>query len=246
MTYTDLTFHEDSPLFSPPSLSPTPTAASPPPGFPPLVVIADPHPSAPHPQLSLSSPSPLVFFVQAISSAPDTYPLSANSTDTSSSPIIVPQAPPNDLHLPIALLKGTHAFTHHPISHFVSYDHFSPSFCAFALLVASELIPRSHIEAAQAREWKATMDYEVEALVSRGTWTLVPRPAYANIVMCKWVFTVKYHPDGTIAHHKARLVARGFTQAYDIDYTETFSLVICLSSIRVLLSLAVNQAWSLH
>ena len=33
---------------------------------------------------------------------------------------------------------------------------------------------------------------------------------------------------------------------YDIDYTKTFSLVFHLPSVRVLLSLAVNQAWSLH
>ena len=90
------------------------------------------------------------------------------------------------------------------------------------------------------------MDHEVEALVSRETWTLVPRPADANIVTCKWAFTIKYHPDGTIARHKARLVARGFTQAYGIDYTETLSSVVHLNSVCVLLSLVVNQAWSLH
>ena len=90
------------------------------------------------------------------------------------------------------------------------------------------------------------MDNEVEALISRGTWTLVLRPADANIVTCQWVFTIKYHPDGTIAHHKARLVACGFTQAHGIDYTETFSPVVCLNSVSLLLSLAVNQAWSLH
>ena len=90
------------------------------------------------------------------------------------------------------------------------------------------------------------MDHEVESLVSRGTWTLVPRPADANIVTCKWVFTIKYHPDGTIARHKARLVACGFTQVYGIDYTKTFSPVVRLNSVRVLLSLTVNQAWSLH
>ena len=90
------------------------------------------------------------------------------------------------------------------------------------------------------------MDHEVETLAFQGTWTLVPRPADANIVTCKGVFTIKYHPDGTISHHKARLVARGFTQVYGIDYTETFSPVVRLNSVRVLLSLAVNQAWSLH
>ena len=169
MTSADVTFHEDSPFFSPPSPSPTPTAASPPPGFPPLVVIADPCPSISPPPLFQSSPSPHVSSVQPVASPPDTDPLSPTSVATSSSPVIVPPAPPNDLHLPIALRKGTRACTQHPISHFVSYDRLSPSFCAFALLVASESIPRSHVEAAHVHEWKAAMDHEVEALVSRGT-----------------------------------------------------------------------------
>ena len=201
MTSSDVTVHEDSPFFSPPSPSPTHTVASPSLGFPPLVFIADPCPSVPPPPLFLSSSSPPVSLVQPVSSAPNTDPLSPNSTATSPSLIVVPQAPPNDLHLPIALRKGTRACTQHPISHFVSYESLSPSFRAFALLVASESIPRTHVEAAQVREWKAAMDHEVEALVSRGTWTLVPRSVDANIVTCKWVFTIKYHPDGTIAHH---------------------------------------------
>ena len=90
------------------------------------------------------------------------------------------------------------------------------------------------------------MDLEYHALVQRSTWDLVSRPTNANIVTCKWVFTLKFHPDGTVARHKAQLVARGFTQANVIDYTETFSQVVCVNSIRVLLSLVVNLNWSLH
>ena len=152
MTSANVTFHEDSPFFSPPSPSPTPTAASPPPGFPPLVVLADLCPLVSPPPLFQSSPSPPVSSIQSASSAPDTDPLSPTSRATSPSPVIVPLAPPSDLHLPIALHKGTLACTQHPISHFVSYDRLSPSFHAFALLVASESISRWHVEAAQVRE----------------------------------------------------------------------------------------------
>ena len=80
----------------------------------------------------------------------------------------------------------------------------------------------------------------------RETWTLVPHPSDLNVVSCKWVYSLKYNPDGSIARHKARLVARGFSQAYSLDYTETFSPVARLSSIRVLFSVALNQAWPLH
>lgn len=60
------------------------------------------------------------------------------------------------------------------------------------------------------------------------------------------VFTLKYHPNDSIARHKACMVARGFTQVYEINYIETFSPVIYLNFICVLLSLVVNQAWCFH
>ena len=90
------------------------------------------------------------------------------------------------------------------------------------------------------------MDVEYAAFIQRETWTLVPRPIDANVVSCKWVYSLKYNPDGSIARYKARLVARGFSQAYGLDYHETFSPVARLSSIRVLFSIALDQSWPLH
>ena len=55
---------------------------------------------------------------------------------------------------------------------------------------------------------------------------------------CKWVFSVKYKFDGSVEWYKERLVAKGFTQTYEIDYQETFASVAKLNTIRILLSLA--------
>ena len=51
------------------------------------------------------------------------------------------------------------------------------------------------------------------------------------------MITIKYHLYGTMALHKAGIVARRFTQAHDIDYIKTFHLVVHKNSICVLLSL---------
>ena len=60
-----------------------------------------------------------------------------------------------------------------------------------------------------------------------------------HLVGCKWIFTIKFKPDGSIERYKARLVAKGFAQTYSIYYQETFILIAKLNTIRVLLSLAI-------
>jgi len=57
---------------------------------------------------------------------------------------------------------------------------------------------------------------------------------------------MKHKPDGTIDWYKARLIARGFTQTYGVDYQETFAFVAKLNTILVLLSLAANFDWPLQ
>ena len=63
---------------------------------------------------------------------------------------------------------------------------------------------------------------------------------------CKWIFTVKYTFDGPLERYKVRLVAKGHTKTYGIDYHETFAPVAKINTIRYLLSLVSIKDWSLH
>ena len=90
------------------------------------------------------------------------------------------------------------------------------------------------------------MGDEYQTLVQNDTWSLVPRPAHANVVSGKWVFRHKHNSDDTLAWYKARRVVRSFRQEEGVDYDETFSPVVKPSTICVILSLAMSHSWPVH
>lgn len=68
------------------------------------------------------------------------------------------------------------------------------------------------------------MNEEMKSLQKNETWELVDHPSGKKPVGCRWVYTVKNKADGTIKRFKVRLVAKGYTQTYGIDYTDTLYL----------------------
>jgi len=116
----------------------------------------------------------------------------------------------------------------------------------FLTSLLAEDIPKIVNVASKKDEWKEVMKTKMEALEKNGTWEKCILPARNKQIGCRWVFTIKHKASGTIEQYKARLVAKCYTQTYGIDYSETFSPVAKIDTIRVLFSIATNKNWSLH
>ncbi|RVW22589.1 Retrovirus-related Pol polyprotein from transposon RE2 [Vitis vinifera] len=132
------------------------------------------------------------------------------------------------------------------MSNYVSNHRLSESNKSFVNQLSTVAIPNSVQEALADPRWKAAMNERMKSLQKNETWELVECPPGKKPVGCRWIYTVKYKADGSIKQFKARLVAKGYTQTYGIDYTETFTPVAKMNTVRVLLSLAANLDWPLQ
>jgi hypothetical protein len=114
-----------------------------------------------------------------------------------------------------------------------------------ALVLASVCVEPTSYKAAlvspQSAEWKTAMQLEFDSLTSNQTWDLVPLPAGRRVVNIMWVYKAKTNAFGGVSRYKARFVAKGCSQREGIDYTETFSPVIRLASLRVFFSIAAAR-----
>jgi hypothetical protein len=95
-------------------------------------------------------------------------------------------------------------------------------------------------------KWLEAMEDEIKSISTNKVWDLEPIPKGAKTVGCKWVYKTKHDSQGNIERFKARLVAKGFTQREGIDYNETFSLVSCKDSFKIIMTLVAHYNLELH
>lgn len=111
-------------------------------------------------------------------------------------------------------------------------------------------IPNTYVEAVNDPEWghlwKEAVAKEIESLIGNLTWEEIVPPKGANLTTSKWVFTVKRKTDGSVERFKARLVARGFSQKYGIDFEDTFAPTVRHDTLRAFLAVVSMEDLELH
>ncbi|PNY16454.1 flavonol sulfotransferase-like protein [Trifolium pratense] len=134
----------------------------------------------------------------------------------------------------------------YPLSSYISYQHLSSAHHHYLSNISTISEPTCYEKAVCDPNWKAAINAELSALDKYNTWKLVPLPKHKHAIGCKWVFKLKLHANGTIERYKARLVAKGYTQTEGIDYMDTFSPVVKMTTIRMFLAIAAIQNWPLY
>ena len=157
----------------------------------------------------------------------------------------VVQVPPSIKH-PTSTSNQDTITVRYPVSNFVSYDKFSTNHKAFLASITNNDEPKSFKQAAQDVRWREAMQKEIKALEKNGTWTLEYLPEGKRAIDSKWVYKIKFKPNGKIERYKARVVAKGFNQQEGVDYHDTFAPVAKLVTVRTLLAIAVKRGWVIH
>ena len=70
-------------------------------------------------------------------------------------------------------------------------------------------------------------------------------PNNQKAIGIKWIYKTKLRENGEVDKHKARLVAKGYKQEYGVDYKEVFAPVVRQDTIRLVISLASQNSWSI-
>lgn len=184
------------------------------------------------------------FSTQQDQSTPNSASTSPSHLTHSTSSVVPSEtrahSPPIDCEAPKQL-----PLNQHPMQTRAKAGIFKPKALS-AQISFDDIEPQNFQHALRSPAWKKAMQNELSALARNQTWSLCTLPPNKELVSCKWIFKLKKDADGNIVKHKARLVARGFTQTFGLDYTDTFSPVVKPITMRTVLAIALSRNWAIH
>lgn len=117
-----------------------------------------------------------------------------------------------------------------------------PDLKSYCNMSKEEIVPptcyNEAVKGTYRKEWRESMEEEMNSQEEMKTWKIVKREKAMHILRSKWVYVLKYKNNEV--KFKSRLVAVGYNQRKGIDYIDTYSPVLKLTTLRILLTIA-NQ-----
>ncbi|GKA55029.1 retrotransposon protein, putative, ty1-copia subclass [Tanacetum coccineum] len=94
-------------------------------------------------------------------------------------------------------------------------------------------------------KWLEVMNAKMQSMKDNEVWVEVDLPPNAKTIGSKWLFKKNTNMDGNVHTYKAHLVAKGFTQTYNVDYEATFSLVADIKAIWILFAIVAFYGYEI-
>jgi len=91
-----------------------------------------------------------------------------------------------------------HSAVNYPLLKTDDFTHYSSNYVASFMIILQIPEPHSYSQAKDHPEWIAAMDRELLALEQNGTWILTALPQGKQSLTSKWVYKVKFRPDGSV------------------------------------------------
>lgn len=91
-----------------------------------------------------------------------------------------------------------------------------------------------------AENWIKASKEEFKSLGKLDTLELVKIPKGRNVIKTKWVFDLRMDINGTSTRHRARQVAKRFSQDPGIDFLQVFAPVCRYFTLRFMFALAAQ------
>ena len=89
------------------------------------------------------------------------------------------------------------------------------------------------------------MEEEIKSIQKKHqTWNLVVLSAGAKKIGV--IYKTKLNESVEVDKYKARLVVKGYTQKHGIDYTEMYTPVARMDTVRMIIAFAAQKSWKLY
>ncbi|GJS99928.1 putative reverse transcriptase domain-containing protein [Tanacetum coccineum] len=125
------------------------------------------------------------------------------------------------------------------------YGHFDTVYQSLSLIRHIQLMNTAYSSSELIRR-AFHIKSEIDSILQNHTWELVDLLSGCKPLGYKWIFKKNMKADGTIDKYKARLVIKGFRQREGLDFFDTYFPVTQITSIRMVLAIAVIRKLEVH